>query len=144
MAKLNALGSPGVYAITFQDEKYNPGTKIVEGTTGQRYASNYMGARSRWWDVSMKQAAYDLKQDAAARQAVQDELAEIQKTRAKIQQDFAKRYDSMRVHNDKMEADRLKFNASIGDRVTKVEVVQALVTQVQSATWPFSKLCKVL
>jgi hypothetical protein len=115
MAKLNALGSPGVYAITFEDETYNPGTKIVEGTTGQRYASNYMGARSRWWDVSMKQAAYDLKQDVAARQAVQDELAEIRKAKLRIASDVAKASQALAIHNQKMQIQREKFNAPILD-----------------------------
>ena len=62
MAQLATINPElGIYAITYIDTQYNPDTKIVEGTTGKKYASTYMGARSRWWDLSMAQAQLEAK-----------------------------------------------------------------------------------
>ena len=125
MARLNALGSPGVYAISFKDTEYNPQTKIVEGTTGQRYASNYMGARSRWWDLSMKQAVYETGQIDAYNKAIDAEIAEIQKSIADIQRDYVKRYDTMQRHNDTIQNQRDKFTAEVGPTITRVDGTRA-------------------
>ena len=118
MAKLNPLGTPGVYVISYKDPEYNPQTKIVEGTTGQRYASNYMGARSRWWDISMKQAVYEAGQIDAFNKAIDAEIKQINESIADIQRDYAKRYDAMKRHHDTMTLQREKFNADLGPVVT--------------------------
>lgn len=116
--QLNALGVPGVYAISYQDEQYNPYTKVGEGTTGQRYASSYMGARSRWWDLSMKQALLEAQEDVRFNQALQREIDMIRDAQYNILQGVPQRYDTIYRHNNTQEQKRLEWNASSGPITT--------------------------
>ena len=66
--------SENVYNISFLDDNFNPlETKMGEGTTGQKYASNYMGARSRWWDMSWRQAELEAQGIEAHNKKVNEE-----------------------------------------------------------------------
>jgi hypothetical protein len=116
--QLNALGVPGVYAISYQDEQYNPYTKVGEGTTGQRYASSYMGARSRWWDLSMKQALLEAQEVTRYNQALQREIDMIRDAQYNILQGVPQRYDTIYRHNNTQEQKRREWNASSGPITT--------------------------
>jgi len=116
--QLNALGVPGVYAISYQDEQYNPYTKVGEGTTGQRYASSYMGARSRWWDLSMKQALFEAQEIKQFNDALQREIDMIKDAKFNILQGVPQRYDTIYRHNNTQEQKRREWNASSGPITT--------------------------
>lgn len=105
----------GVYAITFQDPVFNPDTKIVEGTTGNKYASTYMGARSRWWDLSMAQAQIEQRGVDQHNKRIQQEILNLQDARANIIQGVPQRYDTMYKHHNTQYQMRKEFNASSGD-----------------------------
>jgi len=116
MAQLATINPElGIYAITYIDTQYNPDTKIVEGTTGKKYASTYMGARSRWWDLSMAQAQLEAKGVAEHNKRVQQEILNLQDARANILQGIPQRYDTMYKHHNTQEQMRKEWNAGAGD-----------------------------
>ena len=116
MAQLATINpESGVYAITYIDTQYNPETKIVEGTTGKKYASTYMGARSRWWDLSMAQAQLEAKGVAEHNKRVQQEILNLQDARANIIQGIPQRYDTMYKHHNAQQQMRKEWNAGSGD-----------------------------
>ena len=104
----------GIYSIQYADPKFDPTTKIGEGTTGKRYASSYMGARSRWWDLAWKQAELEQKGVESHNRRVQQEILNLQDARANIIQGIPQRYDSMWKHNNTQEQKRLEWNAASG------------------------------
>ena len=120
MAVLTAIDPiAGIYSISYEDPLFDPNeAKVGEGTTGKRYASSYMGARSRWWDLSWKQA--ELEQSGIDRhnKRVQNEILNLQDARANIIQGIPQRYDSMWKHNNTQEQKRLEWNASSGPMST--------------------------
>jgi len=121
MAQLATINPElGIYAITYIDTMYNPDTKIVEGTTGKKYASTYMGARSRWWDLSMAQAQLEAKGVAEHNKRVQQEILNLQDARANILQGIPQRYDTMYKHHNTQSQMRKEWNASSGPMTTTV------------------------
>tara|TARA_R100001463_G_scaffold82651_1_gene137281 strand:- start:8768 stop:10813 length:2046 start_codon:yes stop_codon:yes gene_type:complete len=108
--------SDNVYNISYADDQFNPlETKMGEGTTGQKYASNYMGARSRWWDMSWRQAELEAQGIAATNKKINDEILMLKDARANIIQGIPQRYDSMYKHHNLQEQKRKEWNASAGD-----------------------------
>jgi len=109
----------GIYSIQYADPQFDPNeAKIGEGTTGKKYASSYMGARSRWWDLSWKQAELEQKGIDRHNKRVQNEILNLQDARANIIQGIPQRYDSMWKHNNTQEQKRLEWNAASGDMKT--------------------------
>jgi len=108
--------SENVYNISFLDDNFNPlETKMGEGTTGQKYASNYMGARSRWWDMSWRQAELEAQGIEAHNKKVNEEILMLKDARANIIQGIPQRYDSMYKHHNLQEQKRREWNASSGN-----------------------------
>ena len=108
--------SDNVYNISYADDQFNPlETKMGEGTTGQKYASNYMGARSRWWDMSWRQAELEAQGIAATNKKINDEILMLKDARANIIQGIPQRYDSMYKHHNLQEQKRREWNASSGN-----------------------------
>ena len=107
--------SDNVYNISYADDQFNPmEAKMGEGTTGQKYASNYMGARSRWWDLSWRQAELEAEGIAAHNKKINDEILMLKDARANIIQGIPQRYDSMYKHHNLQEQKRAEWNASSG------------------------------
>ena len=108
--------SENVYNISFLDDNFNPlETKMGEGTTGQKYASNYMGARSRWWDMSWRQAELEAQGIEAHNKKVNEEILMLKDARANIIQGIPQRYDSMYKHHNLQTQKREEWNASSGN-----------------------------
>ena len=149
MAVVTNVGVPNVYSISYLEDNFNPlETKMGEGTTGQKYASNYMGARSRWWDMSWRQAELEAQGIEAHNKKVNEEILMLKDARANIIQGIPQRYDSMYKHHNLQTQKRAEWNASSGNMWTSTKSSggggygdrgagaksQAIRAQVQKAT----------
>ena len=149
MAVVTNVGVPNVYSISYLEDTFNPlEAKIGEGTTGQKYASNYMGARSRWWDMSWRQAELESQGIAVHNKKIDDEILMLRDARANIIQGIPQRYDSMYKHHNLQTQKRAEWNASSGNMWTSTKSSggggygdrgagaksQAIRAQVQKAT----------
>jgi hypothetical protein len=105
----------GIYTISYQDDLEMPTTNIAEGTTGNRYASNYMGARSRWWDLSWQQALLEREGITMHNRRIQQEIANLEDARSNILQGVPQRADSMSRSLMMGNTRRMEWNASSGD-----------------------------
>lgn len=149
MAVVTNVGVPNVYSISYLEDTFNPlEAKIGEGTTGQKYASNYMGARSRWWDMSWRQAELESQGIEKHNKKIDDEILMLRDARANIIQGIPQRYDSMYKHHNLQTQKRAEWNASSGNMWTSTTSTggggygdrgagaksQAIRAQVQKAT----------
>lgn len=105
----------GIYTLSYQDEQEAPTNNIGERTTGGRYASNYLGARSRWWDLSWQQAILERDGIDAHNRLINDEIANLEDARSNILQGVPQRADSMARSLMMGNTRRLEHNASSGD-----------------------------
>ena len=108
----------GIYSLSFQDEQEVPTNNIGERTTGGRYASSYMGARSRWWDLATAQAELESTGIQAHNDRIRQEIANLEDARSNILQGVPQRADSMARSLMMGNTRRLEWNAQTGPIVS--------------------------
>jgi len=104
----------GIYSISsVNDEEPRP---EVDATTGGRYASNYMGARSRWWDLSHQQALLETEGIEAHNKRIDRAIDDWVDAKANIVQGIPGAANQAFRFHSQQDTRRREFNAGAGDR----------------------------
>jgi len=104
----------GIYSISsVNDEEPRPER---DATTGGRYASNYMGARSRWWDLSHQQALLETEGIEAHNKRIDRAIDDWVDAKANIIQGIPGAANQAFRFHSQQDTRRREFNAGAGDR----------------------------